>query len=63
MDEGGWVVKVTEAVALGDREEWSLLTSSTSKVCCPALTLSKVYAEEADLMADAGVGWVWSNQM
>ncbi|KKU28793.1 MAG: hypothetical protein UX42_C0007G0008 [Microgenomates group bacterium GW2011_GWC1_46_20] len=36
------VVNLTEAVMGGTREEWSLATSSATKVWVPGLTFSKV---------------------
>ena len=55
-------MKLIEAVALGTREEWSLLTSSTNSIWLPGLTLAKVYIVEVVLMAEAAVGVARSSQ-
>ena len=50
--DGDVVVKVTEVVAAGTREEWLLATSSATRVWVPGLTFSKVYVSEVALTAE-----------
>lgn len=56
------VVKETEVVAAGTREEWSLATNSATRVCFPGLTFSKVYEGETIFTAEILVGLAWSSQ-